>query len=607
VEPIDDLRKKLGSADEEERRLAVCALASFPLESVRDLAFAALGDESWRVRKEAVDLILSFTPGEQLSRDLISLLSVQGNAGLRNAVVEVLQTFGNSVLPQLVDTLGHDDPGVRKFIVDILGGIGDASVIPDLAAVLGDEDPNVAAAAAESLGLIGDEQSLPLLLNALDRDEFLLRYAILEALVKIGRPVPLEVITPLAANPLLKKALFECIGIVGNPDAVKLLIEGLHDRARNVREAALVALHAIRRRFAGNGAESVIDGVLRQLAGSDAVEYLMSMSESQDKKIKSAAIAILGAVGDLRAIDLFLREYRDENMQPIALQALRDMGAVAGELLYSHFESADDEGRCIVAHIAGELCLPECARIAAAGLNDPVPMVRSFAAEAIGKAAMTDLIPNVIELLNDVSADVRRRATGALVRLAAVASESVASAAIPLADADNPDCRLQAVRLLAALRDTSHLSLMSKDEDPRVRREAVSCLGELRSPDSSNRLAMALADEDPDVRVAAATALSWPGFADESHSLLLALNDSSPRVQVAALKSLGRRQQVSALKSIISLLQNASGMLRISALQALFQISRQEALPHLRKAEQDADPEVARVARGLIDSMAENV
>jgi HEAT repeat protein len=607
VEPIDDLRTKLGSADEEERRLAVCALASFPLETVRELAFAALGDESWRVRKEAVDLILSFTPGDDLARDLISLLSVQGNAGLRNAVVEVLQTFGSSVLPQLVDTLDHDDPGVRKFIVDILGGIGDASVVPELAAVLGDDDPNVAAAAAESLGLIGDEQSLPLLLRALDRDEFLLRYAILEALVKIGRPVPLEVITPLAANPLLKKALFECIGIVGNPDAVKLLADGLHDRARNVREAALVALHAVRRRFAGHQAEHSIDPTLRRLAGSDTVEYLMSMSESQDKKIKAAAIAILGVVGDPRAIDLFLREYRDENMQPIALQALRDMGAVAGELLHSHVATADDEGRCIITHIAGELRLPECARIAATGLSDPVPMVRAFAAESIGKAAMVEMIPSVIELLNDSSADVRRSATGALVRLAAVASESVASAATQLADGDNPDCRLQAVRLLAALRDTSHLSLMSKDEDPRVRREAVFCLGELRSPESSGRLAMALADEDPDVRVAAATALAWPGFADESRSLLLALNDSSPRVQVAALKSLGRRQQGSALESIIPLVQNSSGMLLIAALQALFQISPQQALPYLARAEQNDDPEVARVARGLIDSLAENV
>lgn len=607
MEPIEDLQKKLGSADEEERRVAVRALVDFPLARVRDLAFAALGDESWRVRKESVDLILSFSPGEGLVQDLISLLSVQGNAGLRNSVVEVLQTLGSVVVPQLIATLGHEDPGVRKFIVDILGGIGDASAVPRLSALLDDHDPNVAAAAAESLGLIGDEHALPSLLKALDRDEFLLRYAILQALVKIGHPVPLGVITHLAENPLLKKALFECIGKVGSFEAVNLLAEALHDRARNVREAALVALDSIRQRSSREDVEGTIDPCLRLLAGSDTVEYLMAMRESHDRKVKSAVISILGAVGDMRAIDLFLLEYRDESMQQIILHALGDMGVAAGEQLQSRFGGADDESRCIIAHISGELPLPASVKIAAAGLHDSVPLVRALSAEAVGKAGMTELIPALISLLNDPSADVRRKVTGSLVRLAKVASESVTSAANRLAESDDPDSRLQSVRLLAALGEAGHLSLMSKDENPLVRREAVSCLGELHLPESSGRLSMALADEDPDVRVAAATALGWPGFADESGSLLLALNDSSPRVQVAALKSLGRRKQHSALESIMSVLENSTGMLLISALQAAFQISPEKVLPYLLTAEQDDDYEVARVARGLIESMAERV
>jgi HEAT repeat protein len=607
VDPLVILQQKLGSPDEEERRAAVGALADFPIEMVRDLAFTALGDESWRVRKEAVDLILSFSPDDTLVRQLVSLLSIQGNAGLRNSVVEVLQTFGVHALPQLIETLSHEDAGVRKFVVDIMGGIGNASVVPELAAVLDDEDPNVAAAAAESLGLIGNDKALPHLLKALDRDEFLLRFAVLEAFAKIGRPVPLEVITPLAANPLLKKALFECLGVVGSHGAVAILAEGLHDRGRNVREAALTALDAIRRRSAPGDVEQVIDPSLRQLAGTDSVEYLMTMVQSHDKRIKAAAISILGVVGDLRVVDVFLREYRDENMQQVALQALRDMGGAVGPLLSNRFLSADDEIRCVIAHLSGELLLPESVSIASAALNDDLPLVRALAAEAIGKGGMEGLIPAVIALLNDPAAEVRRKATGALVRLAEVARESVSAAAIQIADSENPDCRFQAVRLLAALRDAGHLSLLSKDEDPRVRREAVSCLGELSLPESSGRLTMALADEDPDVRVAAATALGWPGFEDESGSLLLALNDPSPRVQVAALKSLGRRNQQSALPSIAAMVGDLSGMLLIAALQALFQISPDKALPYLAKAEQDADSEVARVARGLIDSMTERV
>lgn len=605
VEPIEDLRVKLGSSDEEVRRSAVRALAGFPVQRVRDLAFAALGDESWRVRKEAVDLILSFPRGASLAKDLISLLSVQGNAGLRNSVVEVLQTMGSPALPDLVETLRHEDPGVRKFIVDIMGGIGDSSVVPELSAVLLDQDPNVAAAAAESLGIIGDEKALPHLLEALSRDELLIRYAVLEALVKIGRPVPLDVITPLAANPLLKKALFECIGIVGDGGAVPLLAEGIRDRARNVREAALVALESIRNRSGRQELAEKIAPCLHMLAGTDAVEYLMAMRESSDRKIRSAAISILGTVGDTRALEVFVREYRDENMQGGSLKALREMGPKAGEGLSRLFSSADDETRCIIIHISGELRLPECAAIVTTGLHDQEPMVRALSAEAIGKAEMTGLIPEVISLLDDSSAEVRRKAVGALIRLASVAGDDVSVAAKQLSESDNPECRYQSVRLFAALRNVGQIMLLTKDEDPRVRRESVSCLGELRAPESEGRLTMALADEDPDVRIAAVTALGWNGFAESAGSLLLALNDPSPRVQVAVLKSLGRRGEQSAMKWITGVIGNASGMLLIAALQAAFQISPTEALPYLRNAESDQDPEVARVATALIHSVAE--
>lgn len=578
----------------------------FPFNSVRELAFAALGDESWRVRKEAVDLLLAFSPGDELARDLINLLSVQGNAGLRNSVVEVLQTVGETVLPHLVENLDHEDPGVRKFIVDIMGGIGSAQIVPDLSAVLCDDDPNVAAAAAESLGLIGDARALPHLLACLERDDLLIRYAILEALVKIGQPVPLGKITSLAADPLLKKALFECIGIIGSPEAVALLVDGLCDRARNVREAALVALESIRRRSSADEITSAIDPYLKALAGTDTVEYLMSMRESHELKIKSAAIAILGAVGDLRALDVFIREYRDENMQQVALQALRDMGGKIGAVLNDRFAAADDESRCIMAHLSGELSLPESVMLAASGLGDPLPMVRALSAEAIGKSEMTELIPSLLDLLGDDQAEVRRKATGALVRLAAVSREAVAAAAARLAESDNPDCRLQAVRLIAALRDIGHLTFMSKDENPVVRREAVSLLGELRVPECAGRLSMALADENQEVRLAAASALGWRGFPDESESLVLALRDPSPRVVVAALKSLGHRQQLSALDDVVAIIEKSSGLILIAALQTAFLLSPRAVLPYLLKAGSDADEEIARVAKTLLENMVES-
>ena len=211
----------------------------------------------------------------------------------------------------------------------------------------------------------------------------------------------------------------------------------------------------------------------------------------------------------------------------------------------------------------------------------------------------------MVKLLADMNAEVRRRATGALVRLATVARETVAASAQLLAEADNADCRLQAVKLFGALRDVVHLNFLSKDEDYLVRREAITALGEIRIPDSAGRIAMALTDEEADVRLAAATALGWSGFADETHSLHLALMDQSPRVQVAAIKSLGRRRTLRHLQRLPDFIESASGMLKITALQSMVQIDPLRAALLLQKAKTDPDEEVATVAANLLDAVSE--
>jgi len=605
LEPIEDLLKRLESSDEEERRVAVSALAGFPFQRIKDIALTALGDESWRVRKEAVDLILSFSPEEELARELVALLTVQGNAGLRNSVVEVLQAVGEKALPHLAEHIAHEDAGVRKFIVDIMGGIGSVSSLPDLAAALDDSDANVAAAAAESLGAIGDAGAVPYLLKTLERDDLLIRYAILEALVKIGTPVPLGSITPLAGDVLLKKALFECLGVIGDIGAVTLLVDGLTDRARNVREAALAALEMIRQRSSADDFLRTAGQRLKEFAGTDAVEYLIAMRESSDLKIKVAAVVLLGFVGDPRALGVLIKACGDENLQQASLEAIRNLGEAAGSQLLDRYRKADDEERCVIVYITGEILFPVSREIVTAALEDSSLMVRALAAEAIGKAGLTELIPLVVRLLNDDSSEVRKRATAALVRLAGVSRESVADSAVQLSESDNPDCRLQAVKLFGALREIGHLTFLSKDEDYLVRREAIAALGELKAPEAAGRLAMALADEEADVRLAAATALGWSGFIDESAALVLALDDPSQRVQAAAIKSLGRRKDFTSFERIAEFTGSVSGMLKITAMQSLVQIDPVKGVAFLEQATKDSDEEVARVAMNLIDAVSE--
>src|ERR1039457_3047040 len=162
---------KLRSPDEETRRTAVGELGAFPLEEVKEYLAHAMGDSSWRVRKEAVDILLKSSVDEDFLETLVGLLSSGENAGLRNSAVEALERLGEASVPILSRHISDPDPEVRKFVIDILGTIGDVVVVPLLVNALEDPDHNVCAAAAETLGKIADPRGVAPLVEVLKRND----------------------------------------------------------------------------------------------------------------------------------------------------------------------------------------------------------------------------------------------------------------------------------------------------------------------------------------------------------------------------------------------------------------------------------------------------
>ncbi|TLN04339.1 HEAT repeat domain-containing protein, partial [bacterium] len=92
-------RQDLSSPDEEIRRTAVTALAGGTLSETRGLLMDAMGDRSWRVRKEAVEVFLASAGAEDYAEELFGLLRSPDNAGLRNSSVEVLVRLGKMAIP----------------------------------------------------------------------------------------------------------------------------------------------------------------------------------------------------------------------------------------------------------------------------------------------------------------------------------------------------------------------------------------------------------------------------------------------------------------------------------------------------------------------------
>lgn len=599
MDDLENIRKRLNEHDEEQRRQAVISLAGYPLDKSRELFFMAMGDGSWRVRKEAVNVLLTVSLDDATLDGLIGLLASSDNAGLRNSAVEALERLESRGVPLLLEHLRDPDPDVRKFVADILGNIGDRSSIPSLVESLRDPDANVSAAAAENLGKIGDSRAVAPLVEALGKNDVWFRYSVLGALARIGDPVPFAVFSPLINDILLKRPVFECLGALGDREAVPVLIEGMQDHVRAVREAAAGALLRLRARLPAVYTREV-DDLLAGFKGQPCVEYLIASLNTAEPHVKEAIVGILALIGDERAALPLLEGCRDERLRRICLQGFRAMGERGMMALLAAFADADYEEKTFIIHLWGEMSFGGAEPYLGEAMRSSHFAVRRAAVLAAGKIGLVGLLDQIAPLLDDTDQDVREGAVDALVCLAATGREQVSAVARKRAASSSPDARRDAARLFAALGEPEPLALLVKDESSSVRRSAVTALSGLGIPECAGNLVMALVDEDPDVRIAAATGLGEVQGVQDLQPLIFSLDDEDPWVRCAALKSLGKIGGEGALDAIEALLDRADGVALITALETLAGLGGERALALVRKGLVNSDEEVVKSAIDIL-------
>jgi len=205
------------------------------------LFLQALGDEDWRVRKEAIGYFMQQANAVLKVEPIIDQLANPDNAGLRNAAIEILIGLGAQVVKILLQRMTAVDAEVRKFIVDILGEITCPSCVPALLPYLHDEDENVRYAVVETLGKLGSPDAVKGLLDLLEEADAGLQFTIFEALTAIGKGVPAAPLLAYAQNTLLRKSVLKCLGQLGDAAAIPVLLKGLSDPLRKNREVALLA------------------------------------------------------------------------------------------------------------------------------------------------------------------------------------------------------------------------------------------------------------------------------------------------------------------------------------------------------------------------------
>lgn len=598
VNRIPSIQTALMSSDEEVRRKAIQDVRGLSLHDARDLIFTAMGDESWRIRKEAVELFVGGNPDQNQIADLLELLRNEDNAGLRNSAAEAVIRLGCRSATPLIHMVNDPDADVRKFVVDVMGNIPDQTFIPSLLSALQDADVNVAAAAAEHIGNIGTSAHVPALLNAIaENSAELFRFSALASIGKLATPAPVpEVIRTLADNELLRKAVYDCLGSIADESAMSILLEGMGLSQKSSRNAALMAVYRLYLR-SDDESRQAIESSLHVLRGGNVVSLLMDSFDPYDVTLSEAVIVVLDIIGDKRCVEVLLRAYVHERLARFALTALRNLGTDGMDVLLSSYNTFDEERRAAVCSLIGDcLYLPGSAIVSRA-IGDGCQRVQRAAVASAGKLGLTNCIPAIVDLLNTNDTDLRDSVVTCLQALALLDRGAVLSVASQMADSLQPDLRRNAAVLFAALGDCDRLSLMAKDENPLVREAAVISIGRLRFSAATGTLLIALVDENPDVRIAAAEALGAVGDDTVVDPLTHALQDDDMWVQCAALKSLAAIDPATALESVTALSAHADGLLMLTCIDLLDHVGGEEALNLVVRALDNGDSEI--VVRAL--------
>ena len=558
------IQSALLSSDEEVRLSGLQSLYRYDGEERLGFVCAALGDGSWRIRKEAVNLYLSLPQAVASAERIIALLYDEENAGLRNAAAEILVKLGSAVLPVLTRAADSPDPDVRKFILDILGDIGDRQATPLLLRLLqNDAETNVRAAAAENLGKIQDARAVPDMINSLSAPDLLVQFSLLDALGRIGCAIPVTGLISLGENKLLRKPLFDALGRIGDDTAVAPLLAGLHDPMRNVREAALLALENLVARWG--------EKILANQVSVTALEGVVTLLSSPALPVQRAALAILGRYCD-RERAILLASYLDDDHladEVAAILAARGHDVVAD--LTVCWAGASDRKKAYLAYLFGATGVENAVALLSEELKGADDFLRTVLLRALGQVGGKEDIALLAGYLEVPEDDVRQAAVDGLVNIAERFHAPVIDLVRGAFAHAEPPVRQAALQVLGRLNGPDSevvLLLAMKDESALVRRSAIYYL-DGRNPGHYPALTLALTDEESDVRRQAIEALAMSADRSLIEPLMLMLQDEDPWVRATAVRALGRLGGGEALVAVRSGLHDPVGLVTIAALEIL--------------------------------------
>ncbi len=300
---ISDAIEGLKSIDPQIRRSAVESISfnqNLPATVIKLLA-SRLADSDKGVR-DSVSFALINLENPEIGSLIVPFIS-SNDISIRNLAGEVLLKKGTVVIDSMVDYLDKGDDDDKKFIIDILGLIGDPGPAEKFLEILyKTENENVVLACIEAIGNIKYEKAVPEIIKFYEVSE-LFSPTIIEALGKIGSSEALQFIMKKfhEVDELTKFSMIESIGLIGNEESFFLLISDLRNLNGPTAWAAVESLNMLKDKLNLDVPfdEHMKNSVLKTLIEGDV-------------RFKRAASNLISVFNDKEIIDACLRIYGED-------------------------------------------------------------------------------------------------------------------------------------------------------------------------------------------------------------------------------------------------------------------------------------------------------
>ncbi len=241
---------QLISTDPAIRSMAVETLMNDNLDENSVKAVCSLVSDTDKGVRNSVDLMLSTSSNPFVSKCLVQYIS-SNDISTRNLAGEILLKIGSNSVGPMTDALLVSNNDDKKFLIDILGLIGDIKSAPAILDILKNNfNDNVVMACIEALGNLNYSEALDTILLVYERNE-LYKPTIIEAIGKIGTPKALDFIF-LKYNEedeLTKFSMIESLGLIGNEEAFFFLLSELNEIDGPLTWPAVESINSLKEKF----------------------------------------------------------------------------------------------------------------------------------------------------------------------------------------------------------------------------------------------------------------------------------------------------------------------------------------------------------------------